>query len=181
MPGVINLVNMANGEPANHAAPSISAERATNPVDGAQASSPLSKLNPVSSAMTPNAPESTYAANQPNAVNTANKSNAGEGVYSSVSDPARRGSEAATGQKDWTVRRPKAEKVEDPPPVPMSKLLMDHVKHMWAAGASAIQVQQVQNLQEPVPQTQNPLANPGVLAKEVFTYTPSKIKKTEDI
>ena len=49
------------------------------------------------------------------------------------------------------------------------------------AGASAIQAQQIQNLQEPVQATQNPLANPGVLAKEVFTYTPSKIKKTEEI
>jgi hypothetical protein len=112
-----------------------------------------------------------------NLVGLANKPNAGEGVYTSVSDPVKRGSEAATVPKDWTIHRPVTEKVEDPPPVPLSKVLMDHIKSMWAASASAVQVQQVKNqldLSEP-----NPHATPGVLSSEVFTYTPSKINKTE--
>lgn len=188
-PSVINMVNMANVEQAVNAArsintePSVSSDHATPSVESVRPTSPLNNFNGASPVNAPSAPESTYVVNKPNAVNTANKSNAGEGAYTSVSDPARRGSEAATGQKDWTVRRPKPEKVEDPPPVPMSKILMDHVKHMWAAGASAIQVQQVQNLQDPVQQNkdQNPMATPGVLAKEVFTYTPSKVKKPEEI
>lgn len=114
-----------------------------------------------------------------NLVNQANKPSTGEGVYISVSDPARRGSEAATAEKDWTIQRPATEKVEDPPPVPMSKLLIDHIKSLWAASAGAIQVQQVKN-QLDLSQ-QNPNATPGVLATEVLTYSPSKINKTENI
>lgn len=114
-----------------------------------------------------------------NLVNQANKPSTGEGVYTSVSDPGRRGSEAATAEKDWTIHRPVTEKVEDPPPVPMSKLLIDHLKSLWAASAGAIQVQQVKN-QLDLSQ-QNPNATPGVLATEVLTYSPSKINKTENI
>jgi hypothetical protein len=112
-----------------------------------------------------------------NMVGKAHKSNVGEGVYTSLSDPAKPGSEAATIPKDWTIRRPAPEKVEDPPPVPMSKVLMDQVKSLWQASASAVQVQQVKNqldMSQPVPN-----ANPGVLATEVFTYSPTKINKTE--
>ncbi len=107
------------------------------------------------------------------------KPNSGEGVYTSVSDPAKHGSEAATISKDWTVHRPVTEKVEDPPPVPLSKMLMDQIKSLWAASASAIHVPQVKNpleLSQP-----NPNATPGVLATEVFTYSPSKINKTEKL
>jgi hypothetical protein len=112
-----------------------------------------------------------------NMVGKAHKSNVGEGVYTSLSDPAKPGSEAATIPKDWTIRRPAPEKVEDPPPVPMSKMLMDQVKSLWQASASAVQVQQVKNqldMSQPVPN-----ANPGVLATEVFTYSPTKINNTE--
>ena len=115
-----------------------------------------------------------------NLVNTTHKPSPGEVVYTSVSDPARRGSEAATAEKDWTIHRPAApEKVEDPPPPPMYQLLMDHVKSMWTASASAIQVEQVKNQLEASQPNQN--ATPGVLATEVFTYSPSKINKTEQI
>lgn len=112
-----------------------------------------------------------------NMVGKAHKSNVGEGVYTSLSDPARPGSEAATIPKDWTIRRPVPEKVEEPPPVPMSKVLMDQVKSLWQASASAVQVQQVKNqldMSQPVPN-----AKPGILATEVFTYSPTKINKTE--
>jgi hypothetical protein len=112
-----------------------------------------------------------------NLVNLANKPGTGEAVYTSVSDPAQRGSEAATTPKDWTIHRPEPEKVEDPPPVPISKLLIDHIKSLWTASASAIQVQQVKNqldMSQP-----NPNAAPGVLSTEVLTYSPSKINRTE--
>lgn len=142
---------------------------------------PTAPVNPsVSSA--PVAEQSNSIAPTPgvvNLVNQANKPSSGEGVYTSVSDPARRGSEAATTSKDWTVRRPAPEKVEDPPRIPIYKMLMDHVKHMWAAGASAIQTEQVSNQLE-VPKS-NSNAVPGVIATEVLTYSPSKIKKTENI
>ena len=114
-----------------------------------------------------------------NLVGQANKPSAGEAVYTSVSDPGRRGSEAATVPKDWTIHRPVVEKVEAPPPVPISKLLIEHIKSLWAASASAVQVQQVKNqldMSQP-----NPNATPGALATEVLTYSPSKINKTENI
>lgn len=112
-----------------------------------------------------------------NLVNMANKPSTGEAVYTSVSDPAKHGSEAATAPKDWTIHRPEPEKVEEPPKVPMSQFLMDHFKTMWAAGASAIQVEQVKNhLAQSQP---NANATPGVISTEVLTYSPSKIHKTE--
>ena len=112
-----------------------------------------------------------------NLVNMANKPSTGEAVYSSVSDPAKRGSEAATAPKDWTIHRPEPEKVENPPPVPLSKVLMDHIKSMWAASGGAIQVHQVKNqLDQSQPSPQAPT---GVLSTEVLTYSPSKIHKTE--
>ena len=113
-------------------------------------------------------------------INPALRANEGEAVHTSVSDPARRGSEAATSPKDWTIHRPAAEKVEDPPPKPMYQMLMDHIKHMWTAGASAIQIEQVSNHLTPalpVPPTEAP----GTLAKEVLVYKPSKINKTDTV
>ena len=115
-----------------------------------------------------------------NLVNQANKPSTGEAVYTSVSDPARRGSEAATSEKDWTIHRPAPEKVEDPPPVPMSKVLMDHIKSLWLASASAVQVQQQVKNQFDTSQP-NRNATPGTLSSEVFTYSPSKINKTDPI
>jgi hypothetical protein len=113
-----------------------------------------------------------------NMINTADKPNVGEGVYTSVSDPTRRGADAATPPKDWTIKRPAPEKVEDPPPEPMSKILMDHIKALWQASAAAVQVQQqVRNLTE-VPT--NNLNHPqGVNVEQVLTYSPTKINKTE--
>lgn len=111
-------------------------------------------------------------------VGQASKPERGEGVYTSVSDPARRGSEAAA-EKDWTIHRPTPEKVEDPPPVPISKLLMDHIKLLWLASASAVQVQQqVKDQLNSAPL--NPSAQSGVPANELITYSVSKINKTEN-
>ena len=115
-----------------------------------------------------------------NLVNQAHKPSIGEGVYSSVSDPTRRGSEAATSEKDWTIHRPVAEKVEDPPPVPISKVLMDHIQSLWIASASAVQVQQQVKNQLDTSQP-NLNATPGTLSSEVFTYSPTKINKTGQV
>ena len=113
-------------------------------------------------------------------VNPALKTNEGEPVYTSVSDPGKRGSEAATSPKDWTIHRPATEKVEDPPPKPIYQVLMDHIKSMWTASASAIQLDQVHNqLTPPAPVTPSEL--PGTFAKEILVYTPNTIKKTENI
>jgi hypothetical protein len=113
-------------------------------------------------------------------VNPALKKNEGEPVHTSVSDPGRRGSEAATSPKDWTIHRPAAEKVEVPPPKPMYEVLMDHIKSMWTASASAIQLEQVSNQLNP-PVAVVPSEAPGNLAKEVLVYDPNMIKKNEQI
>lgn len=113
-------------------------------------------------------------------VNPALKTNEGEPVYTSVSDPGIHGSEAATAPKDWTIHRPAPEKVEDPPPIPIYQVLMDHIKSMWTASASAIQMEQVNNQLSP-PVAIAPSDTPGNLAKEVLVYDHNTIKKNERI
>jgi hypothetical protein len=113
-----------------------------------------------------------------NLINQSDKLNVGEGVYTSVSDPIRKGADAATSPKDWTIKRPAPEKVEYPPPVPMSKILMDHLKSLWEASAAAVQVQQQVRNQTEVP-TSNANGPQGVLSEQVLTYSPTKINKTE--
>lgn len=113
-------------------------------------------------------------------VNPALKTNEGEPVHTSVSDPGRRGSEAATSPKDWTIHRPAAEKVEDPPLKPIYQMLIEHIKSIWAASASAIQLEQISNQLTP-PVTVVPSEAPGDFAKEVLVYNPSMIKKNEQI
>ncbi len=115
-----------------------------------------------------------------NMVGKNNKPDVGEGVYTSVSDPGRRGTEAATAERDWTIQRPKPEKVEDPPPPPLSQVLMEHIKSLWVASASAVQVQQqVKDELDASQPRKNAL--PSVQTSEVLTYSPSKINKTENI
>jgi hypothetical protein len=112
-----------------------------------------------------------------NMVGQSNKTIPGEGVYSSVSDPANRGSEAATAPKDWTIHRPVAEKVEDPPPPPLSKMLIDHIKALWTASASAIQVEQVKNQQDAAQPAPNAVS--AMLTADALTYSPGKVQKIE--
>ena len=138
---------------------------------------PVAAVNPQVSANPSSVPPTASVINM---VGQGQKTNVGEGVYTSVSDPTRRGSEAATAESDWTIQRPKPEKVEDPPKPPLSQVLIDHVKSLWLASASAVQVQQqVKN------QLDNslPNANPvqGVIAAESITYSPTKINRTENI
>lgn len=112
-----------------------------------------------------------------NLVNQANKPSTGEAVYTSVSDPARRGSEAATSSKDWTIHRPEPEKVEVPPPEPISKLLMEFLRTMWRASGSAVEATLAENQAK---NTQvNPGSVPGDLAKVNLVYSSTKIAKTE--
>jgi hypothetical protein len=113
-------------------------------------------------------------------VNPALKGNGAERMHVSVSDPARPGTEAATSPKDWTIHRPEPVKVKDPPPKPISQVLMDHLKTMWTASASAIQIEQVkEQLTAPNPAVINHVS--ASLAKQTLIYQPSKVNKTEDI
>ena len=105
--------------------------------------------------------------------------NSGDAPYESVADPLKKGSDEVV-EKDWTIQRPAKEKVEDPPPKPISQVLMDHLKTMWTASASAVQIEQVKN-QLTTPQPVSPADAPGQLAKQALVYSPSKIKKTESM
>ena len=132
---------------------------------------PVPPVNPAASV---NAPGVVNKISESAAQSSANK------VYSSVSDPAQHGSEAATSPKDWTIQRPKPEKVEFPPPEPISKMLLEFVQAMWRASGSAVEIAQAQNQSTQVNRN-NPNAAPGELAKENLTYSPSKIKKNEKL
>ena len=142
---------------------------------------PVNPSAPISPA--PQAAGNSASAGTPSVINLINpalKPNEGEPVYTSVSDPGRPGSEAATSQKDWTIHRPAPEKVENPPPKPLYQVLMEHIKQVWTAGASAIQIEQVSN-QLTSPQVVPPTEVPGTLAKEALVYQPSKIAKSGTI
>jgi hypothetical protein len=103
-------------------------------------------------------------------------------VYTSGADPLRRGGEADTAPRDWTIHHAKAEKVEDPPQVPMSKMLMDHLASLWAASASAVQVQtQVRNQLEAGSPNQAAAVQPSPNAISAVTYSTSKVAKNEKI
>ena len=112
-----------------------------------------------------------------NMINQADKPNFGEGVYTSVSDPIRPGSDVGN-PSDWTIKKPETEEVKPPPTPPMYQLLLDHLKSLWTASASAVQVQQeVKNQALQVPSKLD--GAQGVLSQQVFTYSPTKINKTE--
>lgn len=114
------------------------------------------------------------------AVNPALKTTEAERVQVAKPDPVQQKSMADAVPKDWTIHRPPQQKVEDPPPKPISQILMDHLKTMWTASASAVQVEQVHNqLTTPTPTT--PTQAPGELAKQAVIYAPSKVKKNETI
>jgi hypothetical protein len=108
------------------------------------------------------------------------KPNEGEAHFTSVPDPVKNSASAQQLSHDWTIHRPAPEKVENPPPKPISQVLMDHLKSMWTASASAVQVEQVANqLNRPAPTQPSQIA--GDLAKQVLTYQPTPIKKNAKI
>jgi hypothetical protein len=108
----------------------------------------------------------------------ANVIKAAEAVHLSVQDPVQSGADVTTGNKDWTVRKPESVKpLAEPPKEPISKMLIELIQSMWSASARAVDLLQVQN----PAQTQNPNDAPGAAAKEVLTYSPSKIKKSDSI
>jgi len=101
-------------------------------------------------------------------------------VHQSVPDPIRRGKESAAEPNDWTIKRPEPEKVVEPPPVPLHQVLLEFIKSMWQASGMAVEVSQAQKLNLLV-NPANPNAAGGEIAQENLTYSPSKIKKTENI
>ncbi len=141
---------------------------------GANRVIPVAPVNPSVRASPPLQPAPSVV----NLVNPALKTTEGEPVYTSVSDPGKPGSEAATTPKDWTIHRPVPEKVENPPPKPMYQMLMEHIQHLWTVSASAVQLDQVHNQLTP-PVAAAPSDTPGNLAKAALVYDHNTIKKNE--
>ncbi len=148
---------------------------------------PVAPVNP-STASEPVQQEVSSVTPAPGVVNlvnppyrTNNKPNEGEPVYTSVPDPSKSSKLSNASPRDWTIHRPAPEKVENPPPKPLSQVLMDHLRTVWNASASAIQVEQVNNMQKPPPLPPQATPNSGEVAKQALTYEPSKIKKTESL
>lgn len=108
-------------------------------------------------------------------------------------DPLQGGSQADNSGKDWTQRKETVAKQEEAPPKePLSKMLLDHIHSVWSASARVVEIwmqnnptqnpgvnQQVQTQNQAAGRNVDPLATPGVVAKEVLTYSPTRIKKTE--
>jgi hypothetical protein len=106
--------------------------------------------------------------------------NEGEANFTSVPDPVKSGASAQRVPHDWALHKPAPEKTEIPPPKPISQMLLDQLKSMWTASASAVQVEQVSNqLTRPAPVQPNQIA--GDLAKQVLTYQPTPIKRNQKI
>ncbi len=113
---------------------------------------------------------------------SARQAHAGEEVFRSVKDPVQRSPDAQRPDNDWTIKRPQPQKVEDPPPEPISKRLLEFLRSMWRASGSVVEMSQTQAQVQNVPPNQNnPHAVPGLLAKEELTYTPGKVKKNEKL
>jgi len=152
--------------------------------DAAQVSR-VASMRPAAVVAQAPAPANSSQAVSPDVVNLVGQSKkieVGEGVYTSLSDPLRRGAEASSLPGDWAVRRPAPEKPEDPPPIPISKVLMDQFAALWAASASAVQVQvQVKNQLEAGP------ANPGAAqglsttALQSMAAASARVNKNEKI
>jgi hypothetical protein len=103
-------------------------------------------------------------------------------VYTNRADPMVRNTEASTAPKDWTIHRPEKEPVKEeiPPPPPMSQVLMDHLRTLWTASASAVHVEHVNNTLNP-PLHVNNADSTGELAKQSIVFKPSEVNKTENI
>ena len=160
------------------------APRGYSAEDAAQVSR-VASMRPAAVVAQAPAPANSSQAVSPDVVNLVGQSKkieVGEGVYTSLSDPLRRGAEASSLSGDWAVRRPAPEKPEDPPPIPISKVLMDQFAALWAASASAVQVQlQVKNQLEAGP------ANPGAAqglsttALQSMAAASARVNKNEKI
>ncbi len=126
-------------------------------------------------------------------VNDINPAVQAQAQQAAQADPLQGGSQADNSAKDWTQRKEAVAKPEEAPPKePLSKMLMDHMHAVWSASARVVEIwmqnnpaqnpsvnQQVQAQAQAASRNTDPLATPGAIAKEVLTYSPTKIKKPE--
>ena len=106
-----------------------------------------------------------------------------------ASDPLAGGAQADNTGRDWTSRSEAPVKPAEPPKEPLSKMLLEQINLIWSASARVVEIWLMNNPAQNLTQNQtqilaensnrDPAAVPGVLAKEVLTYSPSKIRKNE--
>lgn len=160
--------------------PSIDRQPGARPAGVALPTAIGSKVLPVAPVNPPQAVQSPGVVN--NISESAKQGKTGEAVFRSVPDPVQKSQVAARPENDWTIKRPQPQKVEDPPPEPISKRLLEFLRSMWRASGSVVEMSQTHAQVQNVPPNQNnPHAVPGLLAKEELTYTPGKVKKNEKL
>ena len=144
---------------------------------------PVAPVNPPAAA--------TETAGVVNDINPAVQAQAVEAA--AKADPLQDSRQADDQGKDWTQRKEALSKPEEAPPKePLSKLLIDHMHAVWSASARVVEIwmqnnpaqnptasQQVQAQTQATNRSVDPLATPGTIAKEVLTYSPTKIKRPE--
>jgi hypothetical protein len=165
--------------------PSVDRQTGPRPAGADLVSATGHKVIPVAPVNPPVTSAPVVSANPPGVINRIGESAPVDNpvynsVHQSVPDPIRRGTESATEPNDWTIKHPEPEKVEEPPPVPMHQVLLEFIKSMWQASGMAVEVSQAQK-QNLLVNPANPNAAGGEIVKENLTYSPSKIKKTENI
>jgi hypothetical protein len=150
---------------------------------------------PAAARVIPVAPVNPSASVQENAsvVNDINPAVQARANEAAKADPLQGGSQADNSSKGWTQRKEEVSKPQEAPPKePLSKMLLDHIHNVWNASARVVEIwlqnnpaqnpaanQQVQAQTQATSRQVDPLATPGVIAKEVLTYSPTKIKKPE--
>ena len=150
---------------------------------------------PAATRVIPVAPVNPSASVQENAsvVNEINPAVQAQASEAAKADPLQGGTQTGDAARDWTQPKDAAPKrAEQPPKEPLSKMLMDHIHSVWSASARVVEIwlqnnpaqnptanQQLLAQHQAANRNTDPLATPGVMAKEVLTYSPTKIKKTE--
>ena len=91
--------------------------------------------------------------------------------------------------RGWTQRQEAASKQDNgPPKEPLYQMLLNHVHSLWNASGRVVEIWLESNpsqgqvvspagQQTVANRNADPMSTPGNLAKEVLTYSPSKIKK----
>ena len=146
---------------------------------------------PAAARVIPVAPVNPPAQPSPGVVNDINPVVQAQAQAAAAKADPQQGSQPA--QQDWTQRQEAAPKQEEAPPKePLSQILMDHMTAVWSASARVVEIwmqnnpgqnpavnQQVQTQIQAAGRQVDPMATPGVVAKEVLTYSPTQIRKTE--
>lgn len=101
---------------------------------------------------------------------------AGAWVYSNPTGQTVHSLDAsASAQRDSTLKRPVHEKVQEPAPIPLGKILIGQVKALWRASASAVQV--AQPVKDPLASAQTrPSHLPVIAATDHATTYPTDSK-----